>query len=157
MELKSGKAYDEIVIGEVFGASMTITECHLVLGAGLFGDFNPLHVNEEFSRKSRFGTRILHGPISGAMVSASIGNFFGEATIAYLEHNCRFIGPVKVGDTITTRWTITEKIDKPHLEGGIAVLNAKSCNQKGEDVLIASGKMLLFNRTACTKLESLND
>ncbi|MDR3629122.1 MAG: MaoC family dehydratase [Desulfocapsaceae bacterium] len=148
MHLNSGKAYNEITIGDAFGATMTVTESHLVLGAGLFGDFNPLHVNEEFSRNSRFGSRILHGPISGAMVSASIGNFFGEAAIAYLEHNCRFIGPIRIGDTITTCWTITDKIDKPKLDGGIAVLEAKCSNQKGEEVLTATGKMLLSNSTA---------
>jgi 3-hydroxybutyryl-CoA dehydratase len=153
MHLKLGKAYDEIIIGEEFGASITVTEYHLVIGAGLFGDFNPIHVDEEFGRKSRFGTRILHGPISGAMVSASIGNFFGEAAIAYLEHNCRFIKPIRVGDTITTCWTITDKIDKPQSEGGIAVLEAKSTNQKGEEVLTANGKMLLSNRTVCLKSE----
>ena len=148
MQIPSGRAYDEIEIGDTFGATMTVTELHLVLGAGLFGDFNPLHVNEEFSRKSRFGTRILHGPLSGAMASASIGNYFGEGAVAYLEHNCRFIGPVKIGDTIATRWTITEKVEKPQLRGGIAVLEGICSNQKGEDVLLATGKILLTNRTA---------
>ena len=156
MQIISGKAYDEIAIGDVFGSTMTVTEFHLVLGAGLFGDFNPLHVNEEFGRKSRFGTRILHGPLSGAMASASIGNFFGEAAIAYLEHNCRFVGPVKIGDTVTTCWTIKEKIDKPRENGGIAVMEAHCSNQKGEEVLIANGKILLSNRTGCLLVEVSN-
>jgi 3-hydroxybutyryl-CoA dehydratase len=152
MKIAAGNAYDEIAIGDVFGSTVTITECHLVNGSGLFGDFNPLHVDEEFSRKSRFGTRILHGPISAAMAGASIGNFFGEAAVAYLEHNCRFIGPIKIGDTVTTRWTITEKIDKIQTKGGIVVLEAKCVNQKGEEVLIATGKMLLHQRSACHNL-----
>jgi 3-hydroxybutyryl-CoA dehydratase len=152
MEINTGKAYNEIAIGDEFGATMTVTESHLVLGAGLFGDFNPLHVNEEFSRNSRFGTRIMHGPFSAAMASASIGNFFGEATVAYLEHNCRFTGPIKIGDTVTTRWTIIDKIDKPQAGGGIAVIEGKCINQKGEEVLIATGKILLYQRSACHNL-----
>ena len=65
-----GKWYDEIALGERFGTGVTVTEAHLVLGSGMFGDFNPLHVNEEFSKASMFGTRILHGPFTSALVAA---------------------------------------------------------------------------------------
>ncbi|MCC5809115.1 MAG: hypothetical protein JJU06_01980 [Ectothiorhodospiraceae bacterium] len=150
MLLGPGKAYDEIHIGEIFGAAMTVTEAHLVIGAGMFGDFNPIHVNESFGQASRFGKRILHGPLSGAMVSAPLGNYFGGAVVAYLEHNCRFIAPVTAGDTITTYWTIVDKLDKPRQSGGIAMLEAESRNQNRELVLTAAGKMLVLNREACT-------
>ena len=86
--------------GETFSTSLTVTETHLVLAAGLFGDFNPLHVDEEFAKKSRFGGRILHGPFTSALVSAPVGMFFSGTAIAYLEHACRFVAPVKPGDTI---------------------------------------------------------
>ncbi|HEY3073707.1 MAG TPA: MaoC/PaaZ C-terminal domain-containing protein [Burkholderiales bacterium] len=61
-----GKWYDEIRVGERFGTSVTVTETHLVLGSGMFGDFNPLHVDEQFSRQSIFGGRILHGPFTSS-------------------------------------------------------------------------------------------
>ncbi|MNC96853.1 MaoC like domain protein [compost metagenome] len=54
-----GKWYDEVALGERFGTAVTVTETHLVLAAGMFGDFNPLHVDEAFAAKSRFGGRIL--------------------------------------------------------------------------------------------------
>src|SRR6478752_7651193 len=143
-----GKWYDEVKVGERFGTSVTVTEAHLVLAAGLFGDFNPLHVDEEFAKKSRFGGRILHGPFSSALVSSPVGMYFSGTAIAYLEHACRFTAPVKPGDTLTTEWTVTEKLDKPKHKGGICVLRCVAKNQNGEIAVEADGKILISSRPA---------
>lgn len=141
-----GKWYDDVAVGERFGTSLTVTEAHLVLGAGLFGDFNPLHVNEEFAKRSRFGTRILHGPFTSALVSTPVGMYFSGTALAYLEHACRFKAPVRPGDTLTSAWTVTGKLDKPRHEGGIVVLRCACTNQAGELVVEAEGKLLVANR-----------
>jgi 3-hydroxybutyryl-CoA dehydratase len=141
-----GKWYDEVSIGERFATSLTVTETHLVLGSGMFGDFNPLHVDEEFSRKSRFGTRILHGPFTSALVAAPVGMYFSGTAIAYLEHACRFKAPVRPGDTLTSEWTVTEKLDKPKHEGGIVVLRCTCRNQRSETAVEAEGKLLVAAR-----------
>ena len=141
-----GKWYDEVSVGERFGTSLTVTEAHLVLGSGMFGDFNPLHVNEEFARRSMFGTRILHGPFTSALVSAPVGNYFAGTALAYLEHRCRFKAPVRPGDTLTSDWTIAEKLDKPKHKGGIVVLRCTCTNQAGELAVEAEGKLLVANR-----------
>ena len=141
-----GKWYDEVAIGDRFGTGVTVTEAHLVLGSGMFGDFNPLHVNEEFAKRSRFGTRILHGPFTGALVAAPIGNYFAGTALAYLEHACRFKSPVRPGDTLDTQWTVTEKIDKPKHQGGIVVLRCVSTKQDGEVAVEADGKLLVASR-----------
>jgi 3-hydroxybutyryl-CoA dehydratase len=138
-----GKWYDEVAVGDKFGNRITVTEAHLVLAAGLFGDFNPLHVDEEFSKKTRFGGRILHGPFSAALVSAPVGMYFSGTAIAYLEHACRFLAPVKPGDTLATQWTVTDKVAKPKHRGGICVLACEAKNQRGELVLEANGKILI--------------
>jgi len=143
-----GKWYDEIAVGERFGTSLTVTETHLVLGSGMFGDFNPLHVNEEFSKKTMFGSRILHGPFTSALIAAPVGMFFAGTAIAYLEHACRFKAPVRAGDTLSTEWTITERIDKPRHKGGIAVIRGEARNQHGETVVEADGKILIAARPA---------
>ena len=143
-----GKWYDDVALGERFGTSVTVTEAHLVLGSGLFGDFNPLHVNEEFARLSMFGTRILHGPFTSALVAAPVGMYFSGTALAYLEHACRFKAPVRPGDTLTSDWTVTGKLDKPKHKGGIAVLRCVCSNQKGEVVLEADGKILVASRPA---------
>jgi acyl dehydratase len=143
-----GKWYDDVAVGQRFGTSLTVTEAHLVLGSGMFGDFNPLHVNEEFARKSTFGTRILHGPFTSALVAAPVGMYFSGTALAYLEHACRFKAPVRPGDTLSSDWTVTEKLDKPKHKGGIAVLRCVCTNQKGEVVLEADGKILVARRPA---------
>ena len=141
-----GKWYDEVSIGERFGTSVTVTETHLVLGSGMFGDFNPLHVDEEFSKKSMFGTRILHGPFTSALVSAPVGMYFSGTAIAYLEHACRFKAAVRPGDTLRTEWTVVEKLPKPKHKGGIFVLSGKAVNQKAEIVVEAEGKILVASK-----------
>jgi acyl dehydratase len=141
-----GKWYDEVAVGDTFGTSVTVTEAHLVLAAGLFGDFNPLHVDEEFSKKSVFGTRILHGPFTAALVSAPVGMYFSGTAIAYLEHRCRFVAPVRPGDTLRTDWQVLEKLDKPKHKGGIFVLKGAAKNQRAEVVVEAEGQILVAAR-----------
>ncbi len=143
-----GKWYDEVEVGETFGSSLTVTEAHLVLGSGLFGDFNPLHVDEQFASASAFAGRVLHGPLTSALVAAPAGMFFAGTAIAYLEHACRFKAPVRPGDTLTTRWTVTAKTDKPKHRGGIVTLRAACTNQHGDLAVDADGKMLVASRPA---------
>ncbi len=141
-----GKWFDDTKVGDTFSTSLTVTEAHLVLASGLFGDFNPLHVDEVHSKKSRLGSRVLHGPFTSALVSAPAGMYFHGTAIAYLEHNCRFTAPVRPGDTLKTTWTITERVDKPKHGGGIVVMKARCENQRGEVVAEADGKMLVGSR-----------
>ena len=145
-ETGSGAWFDDVALGDRFARTLTITETHLVLGAGLIGDFNPHHVDETYAQQSRFGTRILHGMITSAIMGAPVGmRFFGTA-LAYLEHNARFTAPVRAGDTLTTTWTVTELLDKPKQSGGIVVLRGVASNQDGVVVAEALGKILVARR-----------
>lgn len=141
-----GKAFNEITRGETFGQSLTIDASHISRACGMFGDFNPLHSDAQFCASSRFGRPILHGPMTSAFMSASIGMYFYGTAVAYLEHNCRFVAPVFAGDTLSVQWTITQTLDKPRSNGGIAVLRGECSNQRGEQIAEASGKILLSNR-----------
>jgi acyl dehydratase len=141
-----GKWYDEVKVGDSLGSALTVTETHIVLGAGMFGDFNPLHVDEEFSKKSMFGTRILHGPFTAALVTAPVGNYFAGTALAYMEHLCRFKAPVRAGDTLATKWTVTEKLDKPKHKGGIIVMKGNATNQRGEVAVECEGKILVASK-----------
>lgn len=141
-----GAWYDEVAVGDTFEGSLTITDTHLVLGAGLIGDFNPHHVNDEFAKRSRFGTRILHGVITSAIMGGVVGMHFHGTAIAYLEHAARFKAPVRAGDTLTTTWTVAAKFAKPHRGGGIVELAGACRNQDGVVVAEADGKMFVAAR-----------
>jgi 3-hydroxybutyryl-CoA dehydratase len=139
----TGKWFNETQVGDSFSTSVTVTETHLVLAAGLLGDFNPLHVDDAHATKSRLGGRVLHGAFTSAIMSAPAGMYFHGTAIAYLEHNCRFKAPVRPGDTLRTAWEITERRPKPSHGGGIVLLRATCTNQHGDVVAEADGKMLV--------------
>jgi 3-hydroxybutyryl-CoA dehydratase len=141
----SGRGYNEVNIGDRFDAALTLTETHIVLGAGLFGDFNPLHVNQPFAEDSRYAGRIAHGYLTSNVMAAQLGMIFHGTAIAYLEHGCRFTAPVRAGDTLSTSWTITGKDPKPKHQGGVVSLSGSCANQEGVKVAEAEAKMLVRN------------
>lgn len=140
------RTFDEVEMGETFSTSLTITETHVVLAAGLFGDFAPLHVNEEFAKTTRFGTRIAHGTLVTGVIGAALAGHFGTGGLGYLEEHVFFRAPVLIGDTITSTWTVAEKIPKPKLGGGgIVKLVIEVKRQDGTVVLDGDGTMIVGN------------
>jgi 3-hydroxybutyryl-CoA dehydratase len=143
----NGKWFDEIVLGDTFGRSVTITETHLVQSCGILADTNPLHADEEFAKKSRYGGRILHGMMTSAIMGGPIGMYFYGTAIAYLEHNARFKAPVRPGDTLKIEWKVSALHPKPKHGGGIVELVATATNQAGVIAVEADGKVLAANRS----------
>lgn len=94
-------ARSDFELGEKASLSKTITEADVMALAELIGDFNPLHVDEEFARKSRFGRRIAHGVFTSGLISAVLGNTLPGPGSIYLSQQIEFLAPVYLGDTIT--------------------------------------------------------
>ena len=140
----SGRWFDELAVGDTFSRSVTITDTHLVMSAGLLGDFNPLHVDEAFARKSRFGGRILHGMMTSAIMGGPVGMHFHGTAVAYLEHNARFLAPVRPGDTLAIEWSIDALIPKPRHGAGIVEMTGSATNQDGVVTTQATGKIMVF-------------
>jgi len=138
MEIVLGKSMAELEIGESASHGKTITETDINLYAGITGDFNPLHVNEEYAKTTRFGTRIAHGGLAEGLIAPVVGmKLPGPGTIA-LERSVRFKAPVKIGDTITATATVAEKI----VEKNIVVLKCEWKNQRGELVMEGTVKCM---------------
>ena len=143
MDMYTGKGFSELAIGNEFETSSTLTETHIVLGAGLFNDFNPLHVNQAFASKSRFGGRIAHGYLTSNAMAAPLGMVFHSTAIAYVEHHIRFTNPVRAGDTLCVKWTVATLEPKPKIEGGLVTLHGTCTNQDGLEVANAEAKLLV--------------
>ena len=138
MELKPGKSIQELEIGENASHTKTITEADIVLYAGLTGDFNPLHINEEYAKTTRFGGRIAHGGLIEGLIAPVVGmKLPGPGTIA-LERWVRFKAPVKIGDTITATATVSGIV----FEKNLVVLKLEWRNQRGELVMEGEMKVL---------------
>jgi 3-hydroxybutyryl-CoA dehydratase len=126
-----GKAIDALAVGDSAQFSKTVTEADIYLFAGITGDFNPAHVDEEYSRKTYFGTRIAHGLLSAGFISAVLGNRLPGPGTIYLRQELTFLGAVKIGDTITARVEVTE-VDTA--KGRVKLLTTCD-NQEGKRVL----------------------
>ena len=126
----------------------TIAEADVVGFAGLSGDFNPLHVDETFAARSRFGTRIAHGPmlIGMAFGLASRLDLLDGTAIALLGVEWGFAAPVRIGDTIRARIEIGEKRPSRDPEGGVVVLAFELVNQR--DAVVQTGRARLLVRYA---------
>jgi len=137
--------YDDFQIGIKLTGSVTIGETHIVQSAGLFNDFNPMHMNEEVARRSVLGRRILHAPTTIGIMLGIIGNAVAETGIADLETTFRFRHPVGIGDTILYEWEVSDREDKPKYQGGIITYHGTCTNQDGDLVVEAMNKLLIAN------------
>jgi len=135
-------AYHEIKTGDQASLSVTITESHIVLYAGITGDVNPVHVDAEHAKESMFGERIAHGMLVAGMISAVLGNKLPGPNSIYLGQDLRFTAPVKIGDTVTVVVTVTEKRDDKR----IIKLQTTVSNQRGEVVIDGSAVVMKLGR-----------
>jgi acyl dehydratase len=125
----------------------TVTEADIVNFAGLTGDWNPLHTDEEFAKKSFFGKRIAHGTL---IFSITIGlltrlGFIEESILAFYGiDKLRFTNPVFIGDTIKAVAKVVEARDKGNY--GVITLEAKTVNQRGDVVLTCQLKVAVKKR-----------
>lgn len=126
-----GYTLRELQLGMSAEISKTVSESDIYLYAGISGDFNPAHLDEEYARNTFFKTRIAHGMLTASFISAVIGTKLPGPGTIYLGQELRFLAPVKIGDTITARAEVIEMIaDKKKVR-----LKTTCTNQDGTVVL----------------------
>lgn len=147
MPIMANMPYDELEIGSSATYSKTLTEEDLILFAKVSGDYNPVHLDEEFAKGSMFKERIGHGMWTGAVVSATLATVIPGPGTIYLSQNIQFKRPVKLNDEITATLTVTDKKDKNKQ----VTLDCKVENQKG--VIVAVGEAIVIAPSEKVELE----
>ena len=138
----SGDSIDDISIGLRTSFSKTVSESDVYLYAGITGDLDPNHVDEEYSSKTSLGHRVAHGTLILGYTSAAstqILKDFERPMVSVGYDRVRFLKPVYFGDTITVDYEI-ESVERER-ERTIAKVEVK--NQKGELVAVATHIMQL--------------
>lgn len=125
-------------VGDSASYTQTIGEAHIAQFIGAVGDTNPLHVDAEFARKSRFGQRIAQGILVAGLISTAIGTKLPGVGAVYLGQTLKFLRPTFIGDTITATVTVRAiREDKP-----ILTLETVCTNQRGEQVISGEATVL---------------
>jgi len=147
-----GLYWEEWQIGAEFESpARTVTEADIVAFAGLSGDYNPLHVNEEYCKTTIFGGRIAHGPLVYAIAAGLLFqlHLYDDTLIAFLGfENLKFTKPVKPGDTIRARIKVLEKRESSNADRGVMKRRLQVLNQRGEVVQEGIQAFLLKRKPA---------
>ena len=108
---QKGYQIEELTVGQTAELRKTVTESDIAMFAEVTGDTNPVHMDEEFARSTMFKGRIAHGMLSAGFISAVLGAHMPGPGAIYVSQTMKFKAPVRIGDTVTTRCTVT-KINK---------------------------------------------
>jgi len=101
---------DELFVGQTAKQSKTITETDIILFSAVSMDTNAIHLDEEYAKTTRFGTRIVHGMLTGSLISSVLANRLPGPGTIFLSQSMKFLAPVHPGQTITAKVTVTEII-----------------------------------------------
>lgn len=117
-------------IGDTASFSKTISESDIYQFAGITGDFNPMHVDEEYAKQSRFGRRIAHGMLTSSFICTVLGMKLPGVGTIHISQQLSFMKPVFIGDTVTVQLEVMEILEKGHLR-----IQSQIQNQHGEMVV----------------------
>lgn len=128
-----------------FKSSITvqITDKMVRQFAEMSGDFNPIHLDDDFAKTTRFGRRIAHGMIMGALISRSLNEKIGSGGV-YLAQSLKFVQPVFIDDTVTIEIAITGL----RKEKGIATVETIGKKHTGETVVKGEAIIMMAESAA---------
>ena len=122
-------AITDFTLGQSAELTRTFTEADVMAFARVSGDFNPVHVDAAAAAASSFGERIVHGMLTASLFSTLLATKLPGPGAIYLSQSLAFLRPVKLGDTVTARVSITAiDVDKRRLTVTTLVLNARGKN-----------------------------
>ncbi len=140
-----GYYLEDLSVGMSASFAKTVTEADIVNFAGVSGDTNPVHLNQDFAEATLFRGRIAHGMLSAGFISTVFGTRLPGPGCIYLSQDLRFRAPVKIGDTVTATVTIREIVPEK-----ARVIFDTAC-KVGETVVVDGEAKLMVDRRADLK------
>lgn len=125
-----GLFFEDLSLGQSAETTKVVTGGDVEAFAAVSGDTNPVHLDEDYAKTTTFQTRIAHGMLSGAYISAVIGTKLPGPGSIYLSQSMRFRRPVKLGDAVVTRVTI-QALDEARGHATLATV----CQVNGKTVV----------------------
>jgi 3-hydroxybutyryl-CoA dehydratase len=107
---ENGYGLDDLSVGMTATYERVVTDQDVVQFADVSGDHNPVHLDEEYARNTRFKGRIVHGMLSASFLSTTIASRLPGPGTIYLAQNLTFRAPVRIGDRVEARVTVAEII-----------------------------------------------
>lgn len=145
----TGLWFEEVTVGQKFTTpSRTITEADIVMFAGLSGDFNEIHVSEQYVQGERFGRRIAHGLLGLSIASGlsfQLGFMRGTVDV-FRGIEWEFTGPIFIGDTIHVEVEVIETKPVPRLNNGKVVFKVTVIKQDNTVVQRGTWSLLMKSK-----------
>lgn len=140
---EEGYCVEDLTVGMTAAFSKTITEADIVLYAGISGDTNPVHINQEYASGTMFQGRIAHGMLTAGLISAVLGTRLPGPGCIYMSQTLKFKAPVRSGDTVTARATVTQVIPEKK-----RCVISTVCTVAGTPVLEGEAMLMVPSRSA---------
>ena len=145
-----GRTFDQFNLGDTFVCpARTVTEADTVKFAGVSGDYNPLHMDEEYARTTVFGGRVAHGPLTFALAIGLVyqTGFYGNSILAWLGvENMKIPAPVRIGDSIRVRASVSRRRETKSPDRGLTVFRWDVLNQRDEAVMSLDYLLMMYRR-----------
>jgi 3-hydroxybutyryl-CoA dehydratase len=136
-----GLFFEDLTVGQAASFAKTITEADILLFAGVSGDTNPVHINEEAAAATMFKGRIAHGMLSASLISTVLGTRLPGPGTIYLAQNLKFRAPVRIGQTVTATATVTA-LDPAKKRATLATV----CTVEGKPVIEGEATVMVPSR-----------
>lgn len=143
MTYKDGYKFEDLSVGMTHQTEHVITEKDIELFAEVSGDRNPLHMDEEFAKKTPFGQRIAHGALTASYISGILGNDLPGPGSIFVGLNMRFRRPVLIGSLVIVKVEISEMNER-----GNRVTLKVSCNVDGKAAISGEALVMVPRRDA---------
>jgi len=146
----SQRFFEDFRVGDRFRSpSRTLTDAHFLFFAGMTGDAHPLHYDDEYARKTRFGRRLAHGLLLTSMTAvgaSTLAPLIEDSIVAFVEQSTRFLAPAFIGDTLLPEHEIVALERKR--SAGLVTLRVTLTNQRGQTILEGQHRYLIAYRPA---------